>query len=67
VGDLRHDLVWVGAHDPPLAICSIGNASAALSISIGSVMSCFCAFASNSGDQTRVFSSAAFSVSSYDT
>ncbi len=40
------------------AIFSIGRASAAFSISIGSVMSCFCSFESASGDQNRVFSSA---------
>ncbi len=48
------------------AICSIGSASAARSISTGSVMSCFCSFESDSGDQNLVFSSAASSVSSYD-
>ena len=41
------------------AICSIGSASAAFSISTGSVMSCFCSLDSASGAQKRVFSSAA--------
>lgn len=41
-----------------LATCSIGSASAAFSISIGSSMECFCSAVSDNGAQNRVFSSA---------
>src|SRR5215218_5882147 len=43
-----------------LATCSMGSSSAAFSISIGSLMLCFCSAVSDSGAQNRVFSSANF-------